>query len=124
MPSSNGVGSARALARFYAALVGEVGGIRVFAPDTIRAARGVQAEGADRVLFLPSRYGLGFMLQPMCAPGAGSGAFGHPGAGGPLGFADPEAGIGFGYVSTRMKFEMAGDERTKGLVAALYRGLG
>ena len=65
MPSSNGVGSARALARLYAALVGEVDGIRVLAPETVEAACVVQAEGPDRVLFLPSRFGLGFMLQPM-----------------------------------------------------------
>jgi CubicO group peptidase (beta-lactamase class C family) len=124
MPSSNGVGSARALARFYAALVGEVGGIRVLRPETVAAARAVQAEGPDRVLFLPSRYGLGFMPQSMLAPRAGADSFGHPGAGGSLAFGDPTARLGFGYVTTRMKFDPAGDERTKGLVAAVYRALG
>ncbi len=123
MPSSNGVGSARALARLYAALVGEVDGIRVLRPETVEAARTVHADGPDRVLFLPSRYGLGFTLQPMLAPGAAPGSFGHPGAGGSLGFADPEARLGFGYVTTRMKFDPTGDERTKGLVAAVYRSL-
>src|SRR5262249_11848942 len=47
MPSSNGVGNARALARFYAALVGEVDGIRLLAPETVAAACVVQAEGPD-----------------------------------------------------------------------------
>jgi CubicO group peptidase (beta-lactamase class C family) len=124
MPSSNGVGNARALARFYAALVSEVDGIRLLAPETVDAARAVQAEGPDRVVFFSSRYGLGFMLQPMLAPTAGPASFGHPGAGGSLGFADPEARLGFGYVTTRMRFDPAGDERTKGLVAAVYRSLG
>lgn len=124
MPSSNGVGNARALARLYAALVGEVEGVRVLAPETVRAACVVQAEGPDRVLFLPSCFGLGFTLQPMLAPGAGPGAFGHPGAGGSLGFADPERGLAFGYVTTRMKFDLEGDQRTRALVRATYASLG
>ncbi|MGH7893347.1 MAG: serine hydrolase domain-containing protein, partial [Candidatus Binatia bacterium] len=123
MPSSNGVGSARALARFYAALVGEVDGLRLLAPQTVAAACVVQAEGPDLVLLIPSCFGLGFTLQPMLAPGAGTRAFGHPGAGGSLGFADPETRLGFGYVTTRMKFDPSGDARTRGLVAALYRAL-
>ena len=123
MPSSNGVGSARALARFYAALVGEVDGIRVLRPETVAAARAVHADGPDRVLLLPSRYGLGFMPQSMLAPAAGPETFGHPGAGGSLGFGDPSVRLGFGYVSTRMKFDPTGDERTQGLVASVYRSL-
>jgi CubicO group peptidase (beta-lactamase class C family) len=124
MPSSNGVGSARGLARFYAALVSDVDGIRVLEPQTVKAASVVHASGPDRVIFFPSCFGLGFMLQPMLAPGGGALALGHPGAGGSLGFADPETRIGFGYVSTRLKFDPTGDERTKGLVAAVYRSLG
>jgi CubicO group peptidase (beta-lactamase class C family) len=123
MPSSNGVGNARALARFYAALVGEVDGIRVLRPETVEVARTVQASGPDRVLYLPSWYALGFMPQPMLAPAAGPASFGHPGAGGSLGFADPEAELGFGYVTTRMKFDPAGDERSRALVAAVYGSL-
>ncbi len=123
MPSSNGVMSARALARFYAALAGEVEGARVLAPATLAAAGVVQAEGPDRVLMLPSSFGLGFALQPMLAPGAGARAIGHPGAGGSLGFVDPEAGVAFAYVTTRMKFDLTGDERSRGLVAALYGSL-
>ncbi len=123
MPSSNGVMSARSLARFYAALAGEVDGTRVLAPETLAAAGVVQAAGPDRVLLLPSCFGLGFALQPMLAPGAGPRAIGHPGAGGSLGFVDPDAGLAFGYVTTRMKFDLTGDERTRGLVAALYRAV-
>jgi len=123
MPSSNGVGSARALARLYAALVGVVDGVRVLGAETVRDATAVQAEGADRVLILPTRFGRGFMLQPMLAPDAGPRSFGHTGAGGSLGFADPEARLGFGYVTTKMKFDLGGDERTQGLVRAVYRVL-
>jgi CubicO group peptidase (beta-lactamase class C family) len=120
MPSSNGVGNARALARFYAALLGEVGGFRVLSPETLALASVPEAAGPDRVIFVETRYGLGFMLQPMLAPGAGPRSVGHPGAGGSLGFADPDAELAFGYVTTRMVFDPAGDARTKGLVAALY----
>jgi CubicO group peptidase (beta-lactamase class C family) len=123
MPSSNGVGNARALARLYAALVADVDGMRVLEPETVKTACVVQAEGPDRVIFFPSCFGLGFTLQPMVAPGAGPRAFGHPGAGGSLGFADPAAEIGFGYVTTRMKFDPTGDARTKGLVAAVYQAM-
>lgn len=92
-------------------------------PDTVAAATVVHAEETDRVLLLPTRYGAGFMLSPMLAPACGARAFGHTGAGGSLGFADPEAEVAFGYVSTRMKFELNGDERTRGLVEAVYGSL-
>lgn len=124
MPSSNGVASARALARLYASLIGEVDGTRLLAPQTVAAACAVQADGPDRVLFVPSRFGSGFMLPPMLAPGCGKRSFGHPGAGGCLGFADPDAGLGFGYVTTKMKFEISGDERQRALVDAVMRSLG
>lgn len=123
MPSSNGVMSARALARLYAACLGEIDGVRLLTPDTVAAATRVHAEGPDRVLLLPTRYGAGFMLSPMLAPACGPHAFGHTGAGGSLGFADPDAEVAFGYVTTRMKFELSGDQRTQGLVDAVYGAL-
>lgn len=123
MPSSNGVGNARALARFYAALVGEVDGIRLLKPETVEAACVVQADGPDLVILVPSRYGLGFTLPPMLVPGSGPRSFGHPGAGGSLGFADRDARLGFGYVTTKMVFDLAGDARQRALVDAVYRSL-
>lgn len=57
-------------------------------------------------------------------PGTGPRSFGHPGAGGSLGFADRDARLGFSYVTTRMKFEPTGDARTQALLAAVYRALG
>jgi CubicO group peptidase (beta-lactamase class C family) len=123
MPSSNGVGDARALARFYAALIGEVDGVRLLTAETVERARQVQAEGPDQVILVPSRYGLGFMLPPMLAPGCGEQSFGHPGAGGSLGFADPEAGIALGYAMNQMRFAVTGDARTQGLVQALYHSV-
>jgi CubicO group peptidase (beta-lactamase class C family) len=54
----------------------------------------------------------------------GRSAFGHPGAGGSVGFADPEHGIGFGYAMNRMTANLSGDPRTRGLIRALYEALG
>lgn len=120
MPSSNGVASARAIARMYAAAIGEVDGVRLLEASTVELARTVQSDGTDRVLGLPTRFGLGFALPPMLGAPCPAGAFGHPGAGGSLGFADPERGVAFGYVMNQMKLGLAGDERSEGLVKALY----
>ena len=61
------------------------------------------------------------MLPPMLAPGCGPKSFGHPGSGGSLGFADPDAGIAFGYVMNQIRFDPTGDPRSAGLVEAVYR---
>jgi len=123
MPSSNGVGTAHALARLYAATVAVVDGVRILAPETVDAARAVHSEGPDKIILVPSRYGLGFTLPPMLAQGCGNGAFGHPGAGGSLGFADPEARLGFGYVMNRMQLGPKADPRAHALVKATVRCL-
>jgi CubicO group peptidase (beta-lactamase class C family) len=120
MPSSNGIGTAYALARLYAAVVGEVDGTRLLNADTVAAASEVHADGPDRVLPSPTRYGLGFALPPMLGTGMGARSFGFPGSGGSLGFADPDAGIGFGYVMNRLKGLGPGDGRSARLVDALY----
>jgi len=118
MPSSNGVGTAHALARLYAATVGAVDGVRILGPETIEAARAVHSDGPDKVILVPSRYGLGFMLPPVLAQACGESAFGHPGAGGSLGFADPEARLGFGYAMNRMHLGGKPDPRAHKLVKA------
>jgi CubicO group peptidase (beta-lactamase class C family) len=123
IPSSNGVCDARALARMYAATIGEVDGVRLLGPETVEAACVEQSEGPDEVILKPTRFGLGFSLPPMLAPGCGDKSFGHPGAGGSLGFADPEAEIGFGYVMNQMMFDPEGDPRSDSLIEALYDSL-
>jgi CubicO group peptidase (beta-lactamase class C family) len=74
---------------------------------------------------LTTRFGQGFMLAHRGLPlGTSPRAFGHPGMGGSIGFADPDAGLGFGYVTNRMQSGLAGDARGFALVAALYASLG
>ncbi|GMU78312.1 MAG: esterase, partial [Acidimicrobiia bacterium] len=117
MPSSNGIGDARSLARLYAACIGEVDGFRALADDTVDRATVIRSEGDDKVLGIPTAFGLGFTGPVMLPPGVGARAFGHAGAGGSLGFADRDAGIGFGYVMNQMQLGMTGDRRTETLVA-------
>ena len=69
---------------------------------------------------LPTRFGTGFMLPPALVARRAPTCFGHPGAGGSLGFADPEAGIGFGYVMNQMAFAIQGDTRAAALLEAVY----
>jgi CubicO group peptidase (beta-lactamase class C family) len=112
IPAGNGHGSARALARIYGALArgGEIDGVRILAPESIERARSEQAFGPDAVLGqLPMRFGLGFMLRQDFMPFSPSpDAFGHPGAGGSIGIADPDAQVGFGYVMNKMHMGLVG----------------
>ncbi|MGW6269221.1 serine hydrolase domain-containing protein [Streptomyces sp. NPDC055060] len=119
-PASNGIATASSLARFYASLIGEVdGGVRLFAPETVELARRESSAGADRVLVVDTRFGLGYMLHGPASPLLSAHSFGHPGRGGALGFADPESGVGFGYVTNGMNKGVTADPRAQGLVRAL-----
>ena len=120
IPSSNGICDARSLARFYAALIGSIDGQRILSPETVEAARAIQVEGRDKVVFMHSCFGLGFMLPPILSPALPKGCFGHPGAGGSLGFAHPERGLAFGYVMNQMHMGLSGDARSTALVKAVY----
>lgn len=124
LPSSNGIATARAVARMYAATIGEVDGARLLRDDTLAAATIVRSDGPDRVLGMPMRFGSGFMLAPVLVPGCGPAAFGHAGAGGSLGLADPGPGLAFGYVMNAMQIGLTPDRRAESLVRAVYAALG
>ena len=105
VPSANAHATAAGVARVYAALAGggTLGGVRVVDPGALADAVTEHAYGPDLVLQRPSRFGLGFQLtQPERPLGPGPRAFGHFGAGGSLGFCDPDAGVAFGYVTGQM----------------------
>ncbi|MFG3635353.1 serine hydrolase domain-containing protein [Streptomyces huasconensis] len=124
LPASNGIATADGLARFYAALTGEVDGAApLFTPETVDAARAEASAGPDRVLVVPTRFGLGYMLHGGASPLLSPGSFGHPGRGGALGFADPEPGIAFGYVTNGMNKGVTADPRAQALVRALREAL-
>ncbi len=119
VPAANGHCSARGLAAIYGALAdGQL------LPEQAQPLCWTPlSQGQDRVLGVPLRFGAGFMLsqdRPDCRFGRGPRAFGHPGAGGSLGFADPDHGLGFGYVTSRMGQSLLIDARAIRLIDALY----
>ncbi len=127
IPAANGHGTARALARIYGALArgGEIDGIRIMEPATIDRAREEQVFGPDAVLGgLPMRFGLGFMLRQDLMPiSPNANAFGHPGAGGSIGMADPDAKVGFGYTMNRMHLGLVGGPSAFAMLGAFYDAL-
>lgn len=124
LPATNGIATAEGLARFYAALTGEVDGVRLLSPATLEAARAEESSGPDRVLVVNTRFGLGYMLHGTASPLLNAGSFGHPGRGGPLGFADPESGIAFGYLTNGYRKTVTADPRAQALVRAVREATG
>lgn len=124
VPPSNGIMTARALSRFHAALIGPLDGAPpLFAPATLDLARAEASAGPDRVLVITTRFGAGFMLHGSASPLLGPGSFGHPGRGGPLGFADPESGTAFGYLTNGLRKSVTSDARAQALVRAVRSAL-
>ena len=124
LPASNGIATAEGLARFYASLIGEVdGGTRLFTPETVELARTERSAGPDRVLVVHTRFGLGYMLHGAASPLLSPTSFGHPGRGGALGFADPDTGIAFGYVTNGFRKSVTADPRAQALVRAVRASL-
>jgi CubicO group peptidase (beta-lactamase class C family) len=127
-----GLASARGLARTYAPLAAGGGGL--VSPEAISRMSEVSvATGCDATLLLPTRFGLGFMksMDNRRRPAGerdsvvlSSTAFGHVGAGGSIGFADPACGLAFGYAMNAMGNGILLDDRGQSLVDAAYRALG
>jgi CubicO group peptidase (beta-lactamase class C family) len=122
IPSANGHATARAVARIYTALAcgGVVDGVRVVRRETIDEAVVEASSGPDLVLGRPSRFGLGFQLtQPERPLGPNPRSFGHFGAGGSLGFADPDEQLAFAYVLNRSGPRWQ-NPRNRALLDAVY----
>lgn len=122
-PSANGHGNARAVARVYAALGngGRLDGYYLLSPALIDVMRSMSWEGDCGLLDRPFRYGHGFFLSNELAPfGANPRAFGHPGAGGALGFTDPETGLAFSYSPNFMCSGGGVGDRCEALIAATF----
>jgi CubicO group peptidase (beta-lactamase class C family) len=124
VPATGGVCTAHALARFYAALIGEVDGHRVFTPATLTAATTEHAAGLDRILRIPVRWSAGYALYTDQSPWLPETMFGYSGLGGSIGFADPATGVAFGYVMNHMSQGMAPDPRAANLVTAVRASIG
>ncbi len=130
IPSFSGIGSAHALGKFYAMLAngGDLDGTRFFVPDTLLDMTTTLASGSDRILCLETAFSTGFMQDPTLADGRkvrslygpSLRAFGQPGAGGGHAFADPENNVAFAYLMNQMELGVMPNEKSLGMVAALY----
>jgi len=130
MPAVNGLISAHALAKLYAAIAGdgEVGGVRLLSPETVGALSEVQTRAHDAVIGMRMNWRMGYHRAG--AQGyRGDSAFGHYGFGGSGGWADRATGLSFGFVTNELKLIQApvgGDQRIfrlSGLVMRSARAL-
>ena len=132
LPSMGGIASAQALAKFYAMLAsgGCMEGQVFFKKQTLEWMSTRLTQGFDLVLQREMSFSAGFMMDPLDGNGCkirsllgpSLSAFGHAGAGGSLGFAEPEQGIGFGYVMNQMESGVLPHDRCTSLVRAFYEG--
>ncbi|GAA0917933.1 serine hydrolase domain-containing protein [Nonomuraea longicatena] len=131
-PGANMIADAHSVARMYAATVSDVDGVRLLDPATVETVTEVHTDrtrmhGLPPGLDIPSDrsfyMSLGFMRSSPPMPMVGPGSFGHPGSGGAIGFADPDAGVGFGYVTNHWSFN-PDDPRAADLIKAVRSCLG
>jgi CubicO group peptidase (beta-lactamase class C family) len=112
LPAANGIATARALAKMYAACIGEVDGVRLLSSETVNRARKSRTKDLPQLPALAALpkapgdgFGLGFGLTNPITKMLGAGSFGHDGAGGRLGFAHPEYGIAAGFACNSMLWD-------------------
>jgi CubicO group peptidase (beta-lactamase class C family) len=132
VPAANGITNATSLSRLYAGLIGPVEGgpaQSILTRAQVDEARIVRTFGADQVFAsagfpMEQHIGQGFWISSPYAPFGGEGSFGHTGAGGSFGYADPENGLGVGYVMNKMSAGVLGDPRARRLTRACYASIG
>nr|AID57607.1 esterase [uncultured bacterium] len=125
---AGGISNARGLAAMFGTLFDET---PLLSKSRMNAMREPVSEGMDTTLKIPTRFGQGLMLSTdnRDMPGEGNsavlggGAFGHVGMGGSIGFADPEAGMCFGYTMNKMGGGILLNDRGQSLVDAAYQCL-
>jgi CubicO group peptidase (beta-lactamase class C family) len=126
VPSGGAVGTARGIAHAYGVFANGGHELRL-RPETLAllAAPAISpAHGfKDECMHGEVRFSLGFMKPSPEWPFGGPNSFGSPGAGGSMGFADPDAGIGYGYVTSQMGTSLTGDPRDVALRDALYSAI-
>jgi CubicO group peptidase (beta-lactamase class C family) len=126
VPSGNGVGTARGIAHAYGVFAsgGRELGVRQKTLDLLAAPAVPPARGfRDACLKGNVQFSLGFMKPGGVWTFGSPSSFGSPGSGGSLGFADPEAGVGYAYVTGQMGTSLTGDPRDVALRDALYAAL-
>jgi CubicO group peptidase (beta-lactamase class C family) len=98
--------------------------VRLLTPEQMTLASTQRTRGPNTVLLdLDLQFGLGFFVPSSLLQLGGPKSFGHFGAGGSMGWADPEAELAFGYAMNKMDLGLAGDLRSYSLVNACYSAL-
>tara|TARA_B100000029_G_scaffold122428_1_gene115742 strand:- start:6823 stop:8031 length:1209 start_codon:yes stop_codon:yes gene_type:complete len=127
IPAANGHGTARSLAKLYGVLAngGSRDGVHVLSPETIELGRQTQSDGKDLVLgHMHTRFGIGFMLGTKnVSMGPNPESFGHGGAGGSLGFADPDNNISLGFIMNQMHPGITAWKTATDVAASVYKSL-
>ena len=125
IPAANGIGNARGLARIFAAVIGEVGGLRLLSDAAMEDARREHVRGPDlaAAAMAESALGLGFNLPTRDRPLGGPGSFGTVGLGGCRAWALPEAGLAFAYLPIQL-LDVNPDPRELALATAARQGAG
>ena len=120
---AGGKTSARAIARMYAALLGEVDGIRLIAPARLREATAVAMSGSDAVFGMPTTWGLGYAIGGLGSASQGSSTvFGVGGAGGSFACGDTATGIAFAVTKNRLTNDFNAATQLNQLVTEALRG--
>jgi CubicO group peptidase (beta-lactamase class C family) len=126
VPSGGGVATARGIARAYSVFAtgGRELGLKQKTLDLLASEALPPAFGFRDVCLKGNvRFSLGFMKPSAEIPFGSASSYGSPGAGGAMGFADPEAGVGYGYVTSQMGASLNGDRRDVALRDALYAAI-
>ena len=107
LPWMGALTSAHDLARAYAATIGEVDGVRLVRPEAVQPVRYRQSwSNRDRVLQKPMGWSQGFLKDRRSLFSPNPASFGHAGAGGAFGWADPDAELAWAYVPNRMDWRI------------------
>lgn len=124
-PAIGAITDARSLATMYAATLQAVRGVRLITAETRERVTAPQTDDVETLIESGTagpdiRFGLGYQLASPSMPGFGPASYGHTGAGGRLGLADPDHGVGFGYICSRMRdIGPDGDPRWARVIAAV-----
>lgn len=125
LPSFGGIGTAESLATFYYRTFCEP---TFFSPERVAELSETAATGIDAILRIPTAFAAGFMKDPVSEAGQklrslfgpSSFAFGQPGAGGSLAFADPKNNVAFAYVMNQMEPGLLPNPKSLRLVRLVY----
>ncbi|BDS06278.1 EstA family serine hydrolase [Oceaniferula spumae] len=125
LPAMGGIGTARAVAKFYQAACGA---IPFFPAEMMPWIQGVRSSGHDLILQTQTAFSCGFQLDPLDRVGRkqrhhygiSRRAFGHPGAGGSHAFGDPDSGLSFCYLMNQMELSPLPGAKSLRMIAAMY----